>query len=234
MAETLEVLGQESDWYRIRQEDGYEAWVPSFFVVEKPDGWDEHEFFYPATQISPILESPDQTAAAIRDITLVSGLPILDNIDGWVKVGLPDGNEGWLMDIPRAHPVSVDVEKLIETAHGFLGIQYAWGGKTPKGFDCSGFVQTSFKLQGMDLPRDAYQQADVGEQVGDDFADWQVGDLIYFSERPEKITHVAISLGDGKFIHASGYVKINSLNPEHGDIFINKYAKIYTKAMRVL
>lgn len=234
MAENLEHLETDRDWYRVKQEDGYEAWIPTSFVVQKPEDWDDHDFFFPQNQISRILDSPDHHASALRDITQLSGLPILNTEDDWVEVLLPDGKRGWLKGNPRPLPATVDIEQLIETAHSFLGIQYFWGGRSPKGFDCSGFVQTCFKLNGMLLPRDAYQQADIGEQVSDNLDAWQVGDLIYFSERPERITHVAISLGGGKFIHASGFVKINSLNPDHEEIYTKKYADIYTKTMRVL
>ena len=234
MAENLKVLDQKNEWYHVEQEDGYKAWIPASFVVNKPVDWDGYDLFNPAGQISKILESPDRNSAAIRDVTLLTALPLLKTTAGWVKVLLPDGNQGWLCDRPRSVPTSFDVEALVETAHQFLGIQYTWGGKSPKGFDCSGFVQTCFKLNGMDLPRDSYLQAELGGQVSDEFGDWQVGDLIYFSERPERITHVGISLGEGKFIHASGFVRINSLNPDHSDIFIDKYAMIYTRTMRLV
>lgn len=234
MAEDLDVLEKKESWYHVRQEDGYEGWVASSFVVDKPIDWDTTEFYSPVAHISKIHESPDRLSPTFRDITILSKLPIMGREGDWVEVLLPDGLRGWIPDNPRREPASVDIEKLLEMAHSFLGIQYFWGGKSPKGFDCSGFVQTCFKLQGMQLPRDAYQQANVGQQVSDDFNEWLPGDLIYFSERPEKITHVAISLGEGKFIHASGFVKINSMNPAHDELFTDHYTNIYTKTMRVL
>lgn len=232
LAENLAVLDEQQGWLKVRQEDGYEGWVADSFVVEKPSDWDDHDFFYPAAAIAWIYQNPDRQSTTLRDITILSGLPALEYSKGWVRVLLPDGTRGWLKDNPRQVPQSMDVEQLVRTAFSFLGIQYFWGGKSPKGFDCSGFTQTCFHLNGALLPRDAYQQAEVGEQLGDDFHTWQAGDLIFFSERPEKITHVAISLGNGDFIHASGYVKLNSLNPDHADLYIEKYAWIYTKAMR--
>jgi cell wall-associated NlpC family hydrolase len=151
-----------------------------------------------------------------------------------VKVILPDGTQGWIEKSPRPQYTDVDVERLVQTALRFLGTQYFWGGRSPKGFDCSGFVQTTFWLNGLQLPRDAYQQAEVGVKVDDDFNTWQVGDLIFFTERSERITHIAISLGGGDFIHSSGYVKLNSLNPDHQDLFLQKYSDTFTKTMRVI
>lgn len=234
LGETLQVLEEQNDWLFVRQEDGYEGWVARFFVVEKPDSWESHAFYRHGKQISWIYQNPDIRSNSIRDITLLSRLPLLEQAGDWVKVLLPDGTQGWVEFRPWETPASVDLEQLVNTAFSFQGIQYYWGGRSPKGFDCSGFVQTVFGLHGVKLPRDAYQQAEVGTRVADDFHQWQTGDLIYFSERTAKITHVALSLGGGDFIHASGFVKVNSLNPEHADIYLEKYAKIFTKTQRVL
>jgi len=234
LGETLHILEDQDDWLYVRQEDGYEGWVARFFVVEKPASWEEHAFYRHGKQISWIHQNPDSQSNNIRDITLLSKLPILEHTGNWIKVLLPDGVKGWLEYQPWDSPSAIDVEHLVSTAFSFQGIQYFWGGRSPKGFDCSGFVQTVFDLNGIKLPRDAYQQAEIGSQVQDDFKTWETGDLIYFSEKPGNISHVAISLGDGDFIHASGFVKLNSLNPDHNDIYNEKYGKIFTKTMRVI
>jgi len=234
LGETLNVLDEQGDWLFVSQEDGYEGWVARFFLVEKSKAWDDHTFYHHGDQISWIHESPGSESNSIRDITLLSRLPLLDQQGGWAQVLLPDGVKGWVKNSPRTTPTSVDIEQLIQTAFSFQGIQYYWGGRSPKGFDCSGFVQTVFGLHGVQFPRDAYQQVEVGSKVDDDYSTWEVGDLIFFSERADKITHVAISLGGGDFIHASGFVKINSLNPAHSELYIEKYAKIFTRTMRVL
>jgi len=234
LGETLDVLEEQDDWLRVKQEDGYEGWVARFFVKEKPASWENHTFYHHGEQISWIFQSPDIQSNTIRDITLLSRLPILTQEGGWVQVLLPDGVKGWVQNHQRSLPTSVDVEQLVQTAFRFQGIQYFWGGRSPKGFDCSGFVQTVYGLHGCKLPRDAYQQGEVGTRISDDFSNWEVGDLIFFSERSDKITHVAISLGGGDFIHASGFVKLNSLNPDHTDLYLEKYGKIFTKTMRVL
>ena len=234
LGESLDVLEERGDWFRVRQEDGYEGWVGRFFVVEKPAAWEDNTFYYHGDQISWVFQSPDTQSNTSRDITILSRLPLLDKKDGWVQLLLPDGIKGWVKNSPRPLMDSVDVERLIQTAFGFQGIQYFWGGRSPKGFDCSGFIQTVFGLNGLQLPRDAYQQATVGTRVEDDYPGWEVGDLIFFTERSEQITHVALSLGEGDFIHSSGFVKLNSLNPDHSDFFLKKYPKNFTRTMRVI
>lgn len=234
LGETLEVLEEQEEWLHVKQEDGYEGWVARFFLCIKPADWDQRAFYYHDQHVSRILQNPDRQSNAIRDITILSKLPMVTQKDGWVQVLLPDGLTGWLESHPRSIPLQVDVEQLIQTAFSFQGIQYFWAGRSPKGFDCSGFVQTVYALHGVILPRDAYQQADRGIRLDDDFSAWGAGDLLYFSEQPESISHVAISLGEGDFIHASGFVKLNSLNTVHTELYLEKYAKIFTKAMRVL
>ena len=234
LGETLEVLEDRGDWLRVRQEDDYEGWVARFFIVDKPTSWENHTFYHHGEQISWIFQSPDTQSNSIRDITLLSRLPMLDQHEGWVQLLLPDGVQGWVQNSPRPLVHSVDFERLIQTAFRFQGIQYYWGGRSPKGFDCSGFVQTVYGLNGLRLPRDAHLQADVGTRVDDDFSNWEVGDLIFFAERSEKVTHVAIALGEGDFIHASGFVKLNSMNPDHPDLYLEKYGKIFTRTMRVI
>ncbi len=234
LGETLNVLEERDDWLRVGQEDGYEGWVGRFFVVEKPVAWEEHTFYHHGNQVSWIFQSPDNQSNSLRDITLLSSLPILDQFEGWVQVLLPDGVKGWVQNQNRVLPTSVDLEQLVQSAFSFQGIQYQWGGRSPKGFDCSGFVQTVFGLHGFQLPRDAYLQAEVGTKVDDDYSNWEVGDLIFFAQHTKKISHVGLSLGEGDFIHASGYVKLNSLNPDHTDLYLPKYGKIFTRTMRVL
>jgi cell wall-associated NlpC family hydrolase len=101
-------------------------------------------------------------------------------------------------------------ELLHQLALPWLNAPYLWGGRTPLGVDCSGFVQVIYKMMGIDLARDAWQQAQEGEAVGK-FKDVQPGDLAFFDNK-EDIVHVGILLGDEKIIHASGKVRIDGIN----------------------
>jgi cell wall-associated NlpC family hydrolase len=86
----------------------------------------------------------------------------------------------------------------------FAGTPYQWGGVTPWGADCSGFVQTMFALHGVQLPRDAWQQAERGSSIPGDIPAFRPADLLFFSDRDDlKITHVAISLGGATVVHCS-------------------------------
>jgi peptidoglycan DL-endopeptidase LytE len=89
-------------------------------------------------------------------------------------------------------------EPIVKTAFQYIGVPYVWGGTTPKGFDCSGFVQYVFRLNGMELPRTARE---MYREVGAPTESPEVGDLVFFSRG--KDFHVGIYLGDNQFISAT-------------------------------
>lgn len=112
----------------------------------------------------------------------------------------------------------------------YLGVPYLWGGKTPFGIDCSGFTQTVFLQCGITLPRDAYQQAETGTQVSF-VGETQTGDLAFFDNEEGRITHVGIMLNNQEIIHASGQVRIDTL--DHYGI-MNKDEKQYSHKLRII
>ncbi|MEK6263417.1 MAG: SH3 domain-containing protein [Clostridium sp.] len=94
-------------------------------------------------------------------------------------------------------------DKILDYASKFMGIPYLWGGTTPVGFDCSGFVQYVYKNFGIDLPRVTMDQVNVGTAVS--INNLQKGDLIYFrtnTAQPSQVSHVGIYTGDNKFMQA--------------------------------
>jgi len=234
LGEELEVLELGSKFSKIRMQDGYEGWIDSFQLVPKPTNWDNHKKYTSNDLVTTIYKSPDVKSSAIRDITIVSELPMLNHERGWVQVQLPDNEKGWLVDNPRHKVGNADPDIIIKTAARFLGIQYLWCGRTPKGFDCSGFVQTVFGLNEIKLPRDSYKQAEIGIELSDNWQDWKTGDLVFYSFYGGRITHVAIIVGKGKIIHSSGFVRFNSMNKSNVELYNPRLTEAFVKACRVL
>ena len=104
-----------------------------------------------------------------------------------------------------------ETENFAVTASSFLNVPYLWGGRTHFGIDCSGFTQMVFMLQGINLLRDASQQVGQGYPI-EKVSDGKLGDLAFFSNAEGKIVHVGIMLSNEKIIHASGKVKIDSID----------------------
>ena len=96
---------------------------------------------------------------------------------------------------------------LEEISLSFLNSPYLWGGKTKFGTDCSGFVQSVFKIYGKILPRDSYQQALIGTEVN--LENSKAGDIAFFGKKIDAITHVGIVISNNRIIHSSGKVRID-------------------------
>ena len=119
---------------------------------------------------------------------------------------------------------------IIETAKSYLSTPYLWGGKSPFGIDCSGFSQMVYKINGIQIPRDASQQVNLGQSRN--FIDEaQPGDLAFFDNDEGNVIHVGIVMQGRKIIHASGQVRIDKL--DHQGIF-NTDTKTYTHKLRVI
>ncbi|MDQ1325107.1 MAG: NlpC/P60 protein [Campylobacterota bacterium] len=129
------------------------------------------------------------------------------------------------------HLSETDRKQLLEDAKYYKGGRYIWGGTTPQGFDCSGYVQYLYKKHHIDLPRTAYAQSQKGKPV--DINNLQKGDLLFFltdKKRGIPVTHVGIYIGEGKFIHAASKKDGIIISPiTHGS-----YRERFVEARRVL
>ena len=146
------------------------------------------------------------------------------------------GNAIFAIELPEArifpnHPtLSEQQSALLQFASGYLRAPYLWGGRTPSGIDCSALVQIVFKSINIALPRDASQQVNQGIQI--DFAtEWQIGDIAFFDNEERLITHTGIIVGKDKILHASGFVKIDTLDTTG---IYNKQLEQYTHKLRTV
>ncbi len=123
-----------------------------------------------------------------------------------------------------------DPNIMVECAIKLLGTPYRWGGKSVMGIDCSAFVQLCAKVAGCKLPRDASQQVECGKQI-DNLSEAKAGDLAFFKNENNRITHVGILLSNDKIIHASGKVRIDTIDSKG---IYNKELKRYTHETAIL
>lgn len=121
-------------------------------------------------------------------------------------------------------------DKIVDDALMYLNAPYLWGGKSPFGIDCSGFSQIVYKVNNIVIPRDAYQQAELGSSYAF-VEEAEAGDLAFFDNEEGHITHVGILLGNNKIIHASGKVRIDRL--DHQGIY-NEELNSYTHKLRII
>ncbi|MCF7803143.1 MAG: C40 family peptidase [Candidatus Marinimicrobia bacterium] len=226
------LLKKSEDHYYIRMEDGYLGWVDTFSVVtgdsEMISDWNTSSLAVFKETHGTVLTEPMASSATVADILLGARVQVRDRSPRWAFVGLPDGRMGF---VPRDDLIPMEDFRKMEPSHDgianqakeLLGVSYLWGGTTSAGFDCSGFTQTVYRMNGIHLPRDANMQVNRGVEIdtSNGLASLHVGDLLFFGSEPGKITHVGILLGNQEFIHASGMVKINSLDPEASNY--NKY-----------
>jgi cell wall-associated NlpC family hydrolase len=128
---------------------------------------------------------------------------------------------------PEKRPV---VQVILEDALLLINSPYLWGGKSPFGFDCSGFTQVVFKASGVELLRDAAQQASQGETISL-IDEAEPGDLAFFDNEEGKIVHVGLMINKNEIIHASGKVRRDQI--DHHGIFNNDLQK-YTHNLRII
>jgi hypothetical protein len=129
-------------------------------------------------------------------------------------------------DRPRSAPSSATARRVLGTADQYLGTPYKYGGTTPAGFDCSGFVQYVFARQGVTLPRTSRQQATVGQRASASVAGLRAGDLMLFASNGSRIDHVAIYAGDNRIVHSTssgGGVRYDDLSTSRGRWFVEHH-----------
>ena len=127
----------------------------------------------------------------------------------------------------RTVPVSGNVKEILTYANTFTGVPYKFGGTTPAGFDCSGYIRHVFQKVGVQLPRQADEQYTVGKKV--EKQNLQPGDLVFFETYEPGVSHSGIYIGDGQFISAT-----SSSGVAVADIDDSYWGPRYVGAKRVL
>jgi gamma-D-glutamyl-L-lysine dipeptidyl-peptidase len=201
--EHFQILEETEKWCFIRNAfDGYESWIDKKQMKEiSSEEFDQlslNEFPIAASFISMLV---NETNMESNFVLVGSTLPWYGNNrcriykDYYTFSGeIADSN----------------TNKIIDNAMPFFNAPYLWGGRSPFGIDCSGFTQVVYKMANIKLPRDANQQANCGEPVLTT-AQIKKSDLLFFSNKENKVIHVGIAIDRDYIIHASGKVRIDKI-----------------------
>jgi cell wall-associated NlpC family hydrolase len=220
--ETYEILEWQEKWAQVRtSSDGYEGWIARLQV--KLLGHIDYNILQSSSSaityraVTQAWKTPDNSVLylpATSSLVFLTGTTSVINNEKYELVG-ETGN---------------DFADLAEAACSYLNTPYQWGGRTHFGIDCSGFTQAIYRMYGMQLKRDASQQATQGIAV-DFVTEVQTGDLAFFDNPEGRITHVGILLNADTIIHASGQVKIDRFDCEG---IYSSDLKRYTHKLRII
>ena len=243
MGSVVEILDQDGYWLKIRtSEPAYTAWTNEMGIVEMDEAqlrvYMEAPKYICTADISKVYCEPSEGSERVSDLVLCDILRVWIEDGKAVKkrqflgVVLPSGKTGYVHkgdveDFARwAKEASATPDNIVSTALRFVGVPYMWGGASPKNLDCSGLSRTVFLANGVLLPRNSSQQVRTGEEVDvsgvpeGDFSALQEGDLLFFGNvETRRVTHVAIYIGDGRIVHASQVVRVNSLREGDEDYY---------------
>lgn len=230
LGEHFQILEEQKKWCKIKLfHDGYEGWIDQKMVT--PITPREYNYLSEKPQaVSGEIFNIVQQIDHYRNFLIVSGstLPHYKPKKSTFKIGKieyqlkgPFSNENKNDDL-RA--------KIINTALKYFNAPYLWGGRTPLGIDCSGLTQIVYKIAGIPLPRDASQQATIGDHFS--FVEEALpGDLAFFDNEFGEIIHVGIIWEKHKIIHSSGKVRIDNI--DHAGIY-NIDTHRYTHNLRLM
>jgi cell wall-associated NlpC family hydrolase len=212
LGSNVSLLETKQSWVKVQTDDRYTGWMqlsdlrpadqlPGY--ATSPDSVQVQSVFanlYRETDVTlhqPLLTVPFETRLEV----LAHGA---GDDSGWLKVSLPDHRQAWIQsgDV-NFHPQPLTIPESIELARRFLGLPYLWAGRSTFGFDCSGFTQMLVRSRGINMPRDADLQAAWTGVEPVERNHLKAGDLLFFGASPDKITHTAMYIGDGHFIHAT-------------------------------
>lgn len=217
--------------------DKHKQWKKIVIAYEEYEGWIDEKQYIPISDVSfqnlnssysPVSLDLVQVLVSgnlTLPIVLGSSLPFFYNNNCIIEKDsyVYEGNY-------KTFEEPSNKKSLLENAYMYLNTPYLWGGRSPFGIDCSGFTQMVYKICGIKLKRDAYQQAEQGYTLNL-LEEAEPGDLIFFDNDEGKIIHVGIALSNNKIIHASGKVRIDKI--DHHGIY-NSDSNQYTHKTRLI
>lgn len=235
MGTPVKVLEECDDWYRVQTPDNYIAYIPGSSIQRISqidfDNWRKAKRYIVTVYQSRLVEQPGSDNT-VSDLVLGNILEYKGVSNGMLELSTPDGRIGFVnasdvQEFGEWSQQAFDLKKIESTARRMMGSGYLWGGTSTKITDCSGLAKVSYLSNAVILQRDASQQALTGIKIAaDNWKAAQLGDLLFFGTEAGRVSHVAIYLGNGQYIHCSGRVKINSVDPQAPDYLSTPFISI--------
>lgn len=232
--EVVEILETQDTWVKIRNLfDNYSGWM-DIRLLERVDYPRPHELLIGKclqNLILPVYRMDPDYGMRVQILGMNSFFPEAlceGESEGSLEYQL-GRIQFFVGPESLGEPLPPTRDNIINQAEWYLNTPYLWGGRSSFGIDCSGLVQQVFRSCGVNLPRDAKDQAQTGQAIP--LEEGEPGDVAFFCNPEGKITHTGIILGDGEIIHASGFVKTDELLPD--GILDRKLGKI-THRLRVV
>jgi len=243
MGTPMKVLDYLEGWYKVQTPENYIGWMGEKELQRVTETqlelWKKSNRYFFKRITGNVFNSSDKKKTVISDLVLGDLFEVETEVKGYLKMRFPDGRFGF---VKKSECISwnkwtsqkPDVHVVLQNANQMTGIPYLWGGSSPKSMDCSGLTKIVYFSQGIILARDASQQVRYGEHP--DFTNHdnlQLGDLLFFGRNAQRVTHVGIYLGKEEYLNASGYVRINSLDPKDPRFKLTE-KKNFVAASRIL
>jgi gamma-D-glutamyl-L-lysine dipeptidyl-peptidase len=215
LGSTVEVLEEKASWDKVRTNDQYTGWMR----LQDMRCLDRGESTYASSGRVAQVSSLTGNLYRETDVTLhepVLNVPFETRLEviaegkgegsRWLQVRLPDQRTAWIQsgDVDVA-PQKLSIEESIALGRRFLGLTYTWGGRSSFGYDCSGFTQMLVRSRGIIMPRDADLQSAWTGAVAVNRKKLRAGDLLFFGNAVDHITHTGMFIGHGRFIHDTTY-----------------------------
>lgn len=206
--ESYELLDESNGFVRILTAyDEYTGWIDRAMHSEiTEEYYNSLRNEIPAIQ-SSLMMSIEKKGSPPIQILAGSTLPGFNKKKGQLEINGEAYNVRWTFG-KFENPT---FDNVLKSASFFLNAPYLWGGRSIFGCDCSGFIQVLFKIHGIALMRDTYQQVVQGMPVSD-LGESRTGDLAFFGDSEGKVYHVGMIISPGEIIHSSGYVHIDRLD----------------------
>jgi cell wall-associated NlpC family hydrolase len=202
--------------------DGYEGWCQSAQLSLIPD----ELVMRKSNAIMPDYSNKMQLNDSEMQLPFGCSLSIFQN----QELSLPGLSFKYEGNVFNPGDIAFEPNAVKRIVENFMNTPYLWGGRSLYGIDCSGFAQQVFGYFNLQLPRDAYQQAEMGTDIGF-LAEAKCGDLAYFDNKEGRITHVGIMLNENSIIHASGRVRIDYIDQAG---ILNKQTGERTHQLRIV